>query len=386
MDVRGYGRSTRPAEMSAGPHASSPLVRSSEVVRDLAAVVAEVRRQRDRARRAPRLGGGSGVGRPLRHWEARAGLWKREVASKTARGGAWVAGIELAAPDAVGDDRGQLVDEMVDLQADLQGSETRFLHAWREDAVAGRHRVAGLPLSRLLAGPKQVREVIMPRYRDSRRATSTRGAPQGAPTVRQPCAADPAGPRTAGRREGRPAGRVAGTAGRLAAMGGAPRGGRTRARRGDGHPLVRRDGDRRVPAVAGLRTPAGGAFGEDRARPARKWFLVRYRGSDDSVDATPERRRNSAGGPGCRCRSSWSEPGRSSDRSDTLPRRGWSCSCRRRSDRIGPGRSSGWPTSTGGSDGGSDCASANAVAGGGARGRGKRRPFGEGGGGAAPCR
>lgn len=39
VDVRGYGRSTRPPEMDAPPSAHPPLVRSKEAVRDLAAVV-----------------------------------------------------------------------------------------------------------------------------------------------------------------------------------------------------------------------------------------------------------------------------------------------------------------------------------------------------------
>lgn len=39
MDARGYGSSTRPPEMSQSPLAHPPLVRSSEVVRDIAAVV-----------------------------------------------------------------------------------------------------------------------------------------------------------------------------------------------------------------------------------------------------------------------------------------------------------------------------------------------------------
>jgi pimeloyl-ACP methyl ester carboxylesterase len=39
MDVRGYGRSTRPAEMDAPPDAHPPLVRSNEAVRDIAATV-----------------------------------------------------------------------------------------------------------------------------------------------------------------------------------------------------------------------------------------------------------------------------------------------------------------------------------------------------------
>jgi len=43
MDARGYGRSTRPAEMNGDPADCPPLVRSSEVVRDLAGVVRAVR-------------------------------------------------------------------------------------------------------------------------------------------------------------------------------------------------------------------------------------------------------------------------------------------------------------------------------------------------------
>lgn len=46
MDARGYGRSTRPPEMSEPPDANPPLVRSSEVVRDIAAVVDWVRDRR----------------------------------------------------------------------------------------------------------------------------------------------------------------------------------------------------------------------------------------------------------------------------------------------------------------------------------------------------
>lgn len=42
MDARGYGRSTRPPEMTEDPQAHPPLVRSSEVVRDVAAVVEAV--------------------------------------------------------------------------------------------------------------------------------------------------------------------------------------------------------------------------------------------------------------------------------------------------------------------------------------------------------
>lgn len=47
MDVRGYGRSTRPREMSEPRNANAPLVRSTEAVRDIAAVVEWVRERRD---------------------------------------------------------------------------------------------------------------------------------------------------------------------------------------------------------------------------------------------------------------------------------------------------------------------------------------------------
>ncbi|MED4755666.1 alpha/beta fold hydrolase [Brevibacillus choshinensis] len=39
MDIRGYGRSTRPPEMSEPPSANAPLVRSTEAVKDISAVV-----------------------------------------------------------------------------------------------------------------------------------------------------------------------------------------------------------------------------------------------------------------------------------------------------------------------------------------------------------
>jgi pimeloyl-ACP methyl ester carboxylesterase len=39
LDIRGYGRSTRPAEMDASPSAHAPLVRSNEAVRDIGAAV-----------------------------------------------------------------------------------------------------------------------------------------------------------------------------------------------------------------------------------------------------------------------------------------------------------------------------------------------------------
>lgn len=45
MDARGYGGSTRPPEMDAPPDANPPLVRSSEVVRDVAAVVEWITRR-----------------------------------------------------------------------------------------------------------------------------------------------------------------------------------------------------------------------------------------------------------------------------------------------------------------------------------------------------
>ena len=46
MDARGYGRSTRPAAMSEPPDANPPLVRSPEVVQDIAAVVDWIRARR----------------------------------------------------------------------------------------------------------------------------------------------------------------------------------------------------------------------------------------------------------------------------------------------------------------------------------------------------
>jgi alpha-beta hydrolase superfamily lysophospholipase len=50
MDVRGYGRSTRPKEMQEPPDAHAPLVRSNDAVRDLSAVVDAIRRRRRVAR------------------------------------------------------------------------------------------------------------------------------------------------------------------------------------------------------------------------------------------------------------------------------------------------------------------------------------------------
>jgi pimeloyl-ACP methyl ester carboxylesterase len=76
MDVRGYGRSTRPPEM-AGPTADgTPVVRSPEAVRDIAAVVDDTRRRTGASRVAV-------VG------------W--------AVGGSWAAEYAAAHPDAVSD-------------------------------------------------------------------------------------------------------------------------------------------------------------------------------------------------------------------------------------------------------------------------------------------
>lgn len=46
VDIRGYGRSTRPPEMDAPPSAHPPLVRSAEAVRDLTAVVGWIAHRR----------------------------------------------------------------------------------------------------------------------------------------------------------------------------------------------------------------------------------------------------------------------------------------------------------------------------------------------------
>jgi pimeloyl-ACP methyl ester carboxylesterase len=46
MDVRGYGGSTKPAEMEEPPVAHEPLVRSNQAVRDIAAVVDAIRQRR----------------------------------------------------------------------------------------------------------------------------------------------------------------------------------------------------------------------------------------------------------------------------------------------------------------------------------------------------
>jgi pimeloyl-ACP methyl ester carboxylesterase len=62
MDARGYGASTRPPEMSDPPEAHSPLVRSAEVARDVAAVVDWIR-ERTGARRVDLLGWATGG-----HW------------------------------------------------------------------------------------------------------------------------------------------------------------------------------------------------------------------------------------------------------------------------------------------------------------------------------
>jgi pimeloyl-ACP methyl ester carboxylesterase len=50
MDVRGYGRSTRPREMQEAPDAHAPLVRSDDAVHDLSAVVDAIRKRRRVAR------------------------------------------------------------------------------------------------------------------------------------------------------------------------------------------------------------------------------------------------------------------------------------------------------------------------------------------------
>jgi pimeloyl-ACP methyl ester carboxylesterase len=50
MDARGYGRSTRPPEMTDPPEAHPPLVHSDEVVRDVAAVVEWIRKRTGAAR------------------------------------------------------------------------------------------------------------------------------------------------------------------------------------------------------------------------------------------------------------------------------------------------------------------------------------------------
>jgi pimeloyl-ACP methyl ester carboxylesterase len=46
MDVRGYGRSTRPKEMDEPPSTHAPLVRSNEAARDIAAVADAIRKRR----------------------------------------------------------------------------------------------------------------------------------------------------------------------------------------------------------------------------------------------------------------------------------------------------------------------------------------------------
>jgi pimeloyl-ACP methyl ester carboxylesterase len=48
MDVRGYGRSSRPREMSQPPDANPPLVRSNIAIRDIGAVVHWIRKQTGR--------------------------------------------------------------------------------------------------------------------------------------------------------------------------------------------------------------------------------------------------------------------------------------------------------------------------------------------------
>jgi hypothetical protein len=47
MDARGYGRSSRPPEMSGNPADCPPLIRSSAVVPDIAGVARVVRERTD---------------------------------------------------------------------------------------------------------------------------------------------------------------------------------------------------------------------------------------------------------------------------------------------------------------------------------------------------
>jgi pimeloyl-ACP methyl ester carboxylesterase len=64
LDVRGWGRSTRPPALAEPPAANPPAVRSEEVVRDIAAVVDAVRARRQ-AERVALLGWATGG-----HWAA----------------------------------------------------------------------------------------------------------------------------------------------------------------------------------------------------------------------------------------------------------------------------------------------------------------------------
>jgi pimeloyl-ACP methyl ester carboxylesterase len=50
LDVRGYGRSTRPSEMNEAPNTHPPLVRSNEASRDISAVVDAIHRSHPQAR------------------------------------------------------------------------------------------------------------------------------------------------------------------------------------------------------------------------------------------------------------------------------------------------------------------------------------------------
>ena len=50
MDIRGYGRSTRPPEMSQPPEANPPIVRGETAVADIAAVAAFIRQRRNLAK------------------------------------------------------------------------------------------------------------------------------------------------------------------------------------------------------------------------------------------------------------------------------------------------------------------------------------------------
>ena len=50
LDLRGYGRSTRPPEMAQAPQANPPIVRTETAIKDIGAVVDFIRRRRDIAR------------------------------------------------------------------------------------------------------------------------------------------------------------------------------------------------------------------------------------------------------------------------------------------------------------------------------------------------
>lgn len=73
LDARGYGGSTRPPVMGRPPAANPPLVRSHEVVRDIAAAVEAIQARRGGPGRAPRLGHRRPLARLLRQPPPRAG-------------------------------------------------------------------------------------------------------------------------------------------------------------------------------------------------------------------------------------------------------------------------------------------------------------------------